>query len=157
MDTATLKPQKTEYKEVVYRSKSEARVAKYLDDCVVCFEYEPDWCQVDSWTPDFAIWREYRDGGQGPGRGRPELTIVEYKPRMVTETYLENLGEWFSELKRRVPFCCTHLWVGDFWDEVRCRYVFRPSNSWHRVDGWPGDDLVIADDIKGYRFDLEAQ
>lgn len=148
----------TEWKGVVYRSKSEACMAYYLSSCGFRIEYEPDWLSVDGWKPDFAA--VLFTAGASPGRERFSLTVIEYKPSNPTATYRDELWNRFRKLHDSLSFlpsCFFELWVGSFFDDrPRSVYRFDPGGEL-LVDAiaWPAERLIDA--ASRYRFDLEAK
>jgi hypothetical protein len=106
-----LQPKPTEYKGVVYRSKSEAMFARYLDvtrsylakksasdadrdSFAYGWVYEPNWLQTDDrWRPDFYCWHTVHRSGVSITQ-----EAIEYKPSEPTEAYIDILSKRFSEL-----------------------------------------------------------
>jgi hypothetical protein len=94
-----LKPMSTEYKGVVYRSKSEALFARWLELCsnVSGFYYEPQFI-VEGWNPDFlCLCIDNPDDEQKNPIDSFDLILpklrflyIEYKPCLPTETYIRN-------------------------------------------------------------------
>ena len=115
----------TEYKRVVYRSKSEAMFAACLDYMGVRFEYEPEWLRVGNWIPDFAIFGNY------PGY-RWNLWVVEYKPADPTSQYLDEMEGNFRKLSERFPdlFTLAAVMCGSMFESCLARHV-----AWRFQDG----------------------
>ena len=101
------KPTKTEYKGTVYRSKTEAIFARCLDLAGLEYQYEPscdgavyfnendpepDYNNGIPYTPDFIV-----SVGQFP---YDRNLLIEVKPSVPSETYLNNLhNKLFEETK----------------------------------------------------------
>ena len=81
----------TEYKGIVFRSKSEAIYARSLDlfDNTL-WRYEPEELKVGDYVPDFSV---IYDLPEGYGH-----EVIEYKPAYPTKTYLDRLSSHFSQL-----------------------------------------------------------
>jgi hypothetical protein len=154
------KARPTEYRGVRYRSKSEACLAKLLDDRGWLLEYEPAWLAVGGWKPDFAAWSvaDARDWDVPVGQFRPLLWIIEYKPSDVTPTYRRELERRFNAVRLRIgglPHWFCKLMMGSFWDEDGRKAEFWSGRAWVPVAGeWAGPDEVKA--IRAHRFDLKA-
>ena len=120
-----LKPRPTEYKGVRYRSKSEACVACWLENEIERgklhgFCYEPKEFAVGRWVPDFMAW-EVLSTGDELGL---KYVLIEYKPRVPTKTYFEELSsrvESLTGLVLNAPYCmsfCFTLLCGGFYDNA---------------------------------------
>jgi hypothetical protein len=127
------KARPTEYAGVVFKSKSEAQVALYLDlrlsqqkKMRSAFRYEPSFLKVDDYVPDFLL--HFLE----PVHGQPHVMesswkIVEYKPSQVTETYRDELAGRFEKVMA-TDFVTSirsaygagsvecELWEGNFYD-----------------------------------------
>jgi hypothetical protein len=167
---------KTEYRGVVYRSKSEAMFARWLElvlqaesECSnACFgfEYEPR-LEVDRWTPDFLVWEVT------PPEPFPAMryTLIEYKPSRPTDTYVEEFRQrcerllatydergWI-EISRQ---CDCELYYGSIWTEQRgyieCISDFGPDVAYNiqiaqeTEWNWLG---AHEDAVRRTRFDLK--
>lgn len=152
------KPRKTEFRGVVFRSKSEACLAKYFHDHKFRWTYEPDAFEVDNYLPDF--WVSYEAAS-----GRTVEFVVEYKPSEPTMTYMEGRANDLRglTLERMTPFA---VLCGSFFeseDKVPTKtYVFRPGASdiiqvWN---GWFGNngraEYYERKAIARNRFDLRG-
>lgn len=96
--TTTKSARPTEYKGVVYRSKSEAMYAASIHSRGHKWIYEPRFLDLDGWRPDFAI--PVHNGNEFG------FEVIEYKPYRPTETYLTELAKRFFRLRKtvNVPF-----------------------------------------------------
>src|SRR3990170_3614102 len=98
-------PVQTEYRGVVFRSKSEAILARAFDLCGLSWVYEPpELTQGDLWRPDFWIVSTSTD--------RPGFKnlVVEYKPRQPTQAVFDRLyDERFPEVLKVLPFAICYL------------------------------------------------
>ena len=171
---AGMTARKTEYKGVVYRSKSEAMFSRWIEldltglDCEWGFEYEPAlW--VDSWQPDFLVWWVM------PPEPVPVLNyrLIEYKPSLPTETCIDEFEERCSRLLKmfdnrfRHDFsrnCECRLYYGSVWTQERGviqidsdfgprdDFSVRRSRSPRSEDDWLAD---YEHAVKQTRFDLQ--
>ncbi|WP_139276573.1 hypothetical protein [Spirulina major] len=129
---------KTEYKGIVFDSKSEAVFARTLDLSGAEWEYHPQKKCGHLW--DFLVL-PYINAGHSV------LTLVEYKPQMPTNTYVDNL----TNKMRRDPFESIVVW-GNPWDGIDgsidgpqdCCYRIYPIFSSYGKYGW-GDFIRMAD------------
>lgn len=90
------KPVPTEYKGIVFKSKSEAIFARCIDlwlasryDLVGSYVYEPvDWwiAQMD-YVPDFDLMTHLHN------QNHRSTTLIEYKPVKPTDAYMNKLAE----------------------------------------------------------------
>jgi len=151
-------PRVTEYKGVVFRSKSEACLAKYFEDYRFLWSYEPKEFSVGNYTPDFSICFKATDGSL------PRF-IVEYKPSEPTMTYMEGRANDLRHLTERymIPFV---VLCGSFFEsEDECQtkaYIFKIGSSdiAHTRNGWFSDngrkEEGIRRSISKHRFDLKG-
>lgn len=88
-----MEARKTEYKGIVFRSKSEAVFARALDLGGWVWEYEPDrFRSTDGWVPDFWVVRiKMKDQSIFS-------CLIELKPCDPTETYKTELLNRFKEI-----------------------------------------------------------
>jgi hypothetical protein len=163
--TRQLKARPTEYKGVVYRSKSEAMFARWLelevaDRELAGFYYEPKEFEVDGWVPDFVCWKvEKRDNQLSIGR-----VFIEYKPAIPTSTYIKELAAKTHKLAKvaQDPPMFTNVCV-----VLACGGFFNQPQKW-LIAQWAGDNetrfinrqeswLTNArrELIRSTRFDLE--
>lgn len=150
---AIMKPTKTEYKRIIFDSKSEAVFARCLDMAGHGWVYHPAEHCGHEW--DFLVFRRpYIKPGRkkivsvgGVSYFNPltfhehvrKPLLIEYKPSMPTDTYVENLTE-----KMRVDPCESIIvwgnpWSGppEFGDSIRlCSYVCYPVFSTESHYGW---------------------
>jgi hypothetical protein len=140
----------TEYKSVVYRSKSEAMFARWLElkienGQMTCagFMYEPKMLQTkDGWIPDFLFWSI--DG----------WIVAEYKPATPTKSYVSVWETRCSELRDRLSgYGLFMLYYGSVFSRERGKYNFYKGKAWFFDSDWisPHEEA-----IKATRFDLEA-
>lgn len=179
---ATITARRTEYKGIVYRSKSEAMFARWLElrleedsymhesgrpffagaygDGRGGFVYEPSMFGV---TPDFLVWQVHCEGGLPS----VHLEIIEYKPARPTATYCEEFyGRINSLVNKHVEqgYFATELQIADFhiyfgsvWNADRGYMVIVPDRGWHEVGGEGGDWLAnYEESIRETRFDLQS-
>jgi hypothetical protein len=161
---ANLEAIPTEYKGVVYRSKSEAMFARWLElfhesiGCHYGFRYEPDFLSAE-WIPDFLVWHVEKR------RKFPRIsyTVIEYKPTKPTDLYLSQFDDKCQrifkneslpqEFRERGSFM---LYYGSVFNSKTDCYALSmqegPKGYWTGVD-WL---LGFEDQIKATRFDLET-
>lgn len=171
----------TEYKGVVYRSKSEAMFARYLElefekrsrhvnfqgsgwqdrsliHGVGGFQYEPS-LGID-WPPDFLVWYSALAGGLPCAWGE----ILEYKPSRPTYTYIESffesMFEWLKTLDRETGYKFSFgIYYGSVWQEsrgvIQSTSISSTGIAWADI---PVDWLAEhAEELKATRFDLEGE
>lgn len=160
---ANLEASPTEYKGVVYRSKSEAMFARWIElfyetvGVYYGFKYEPR-CLNSQWVPDFLVWTVNK-------AGFPTInyTVIEYKPTKPTDTYVSQFNEKCESIYRNeslpkafrdsVDFM---LYYGSVFNQKSDCYALsmnaEPKGYWTGVD-WL---LGFEDQIKATRFDLET-
>jgi len=138
---------RTEYKEIVFDSKSEAVFARTLDLAGIQWEYHPQTDGIHEW--DFMAVD-----------ARGVETLVEYKPAMPTETYID----WITNTMRCNPKESIIVW-GSPWDIEEkqrsefseCCYVVYPIFSSFSKHGW-GDFILHLDNGEdgaySYRHDI---
>lgn len=155
----TFRARKTEYKGIVFDSKSEAVFARTLDLAGHYWVYHPSPHCGHEW--DFLVFpnileikhRMLEVGGRryyGPSSqivGFRDPMLIEYKPKMPTMSYVENL----TNRMRANPIESVLVW-GNPWDgpakkcdvNVVCCYYVYPIFSRYAKYGW-GDFAPLAD------------
>jgi hypothetical protein len=108
-----IKAKPTKYKGILYRSKSEARLAVCFESWGWKFKYEPVWSSVPRFKPDFLTEDQNKN-----------LRVIEYKPVKPNKTYQEELFRNFRTLMQshqsdpvRERLSC-ELWCVDFWNDT---------------------------------------
>lgn len=103
-----MEARKTEYRGVVFASKAEARFALFLDVQKKNWWYEPESLRLDcGYIPDFLLMELTEDedvedvANQRRNFGL-ELTLIEYKPKRPTQTYVEELAVRFKTIGDRL-------------------------------------------------------
>ena len=136
----------TEYAGVRFRSKSEAIVARCLDETFYLWDYEPPLKSGHPW--DFILCHSH--GG---------MELVEYKPRLPNQTYISELCEkhcgdyQFQSIKRSL--IVGSPWNIDSFIDLGTYYV-----KYHLSENGITDlSLIsqwnqIAESSKRFRFDL---
>ena len=142
--------QLTEYRGVVFRSKSEAILARTFDLSGLTWSYEPERFSVKNWTPDFWMLRSRASLIHGGIE-----FVLEYKPVMPTPTYLHGLAERFHLLEDRHPNLLTFLLVGNpFRDAKALSYFYSKGKQ-----AWVMDIPAFYErwsEAKAFRFDLPS-
>jgi hypothetical protein len=159
-------PVPTEYKGTVYRSKSEAMFARFLELSGEDFFYEPQHELFETFKFDFITFctdTPGRNSNNGFHFFFPQFTacIVEYKPKKPTATYVElfmsKSTELIEKLYERTGLCGTFgatLYYGSIFNIDRGVFIWQPDKQHiHRATDWIGQ---LEDEIKNTRFDLEA-
>jgi len=145
-----MKPSPTEYRGTVFRSKSEAVIARGFDLESIQWRYEPSEYEVDGWVPDFEIDSSKTEW----------WIVVEYKPTQITRTYRDLLKKRFKELREnwRLEYpgepndLATGLLIGSpFSDKTASFEVF--SNHGSTMFDIP-EFYRSWHEAKRYRFDL---
>jgi hypothetical protein len=181
-----MKPKKTEYKGIVFDSKSEAVFARTLHLAGHQWEYHPaPHSKHCSHEWDFLVWRKtYEIPGYAGDMTYAPPILIEYKPSMPTGTYVDKL----TEEMRADPHESIVVW-GNPWDGVdkridgpkECCYRVYPIFCSYGKYGWGdtirdldhGGDVPtsyrhptwhvlgitedMAQEAKEYRFDLAAE
>lgn len=170
-----LKARPTEYRGVVYRSKSEALLARRMEisDLINGFVYEPDF-PSELWRPDFMYWKisppltTASDELMGKSlierlyRTQPTTDVVyaEYKPKRPTKTYInqwchaicefnELIDGVINDIVRSYHF---YIYIGGFYSKPESLY-------WDNGEVVEGEHDWLTEDQKQIcletRFDLE--
>lgn len=141
-------PTPTEYHGIVFRSKSEALFARVLDLRTDAWIYEPAWlADPDGWVPDFFVLARMT-------KYPHKAFVIEYKPRIPTETYLKQLAGRMARISNNYGFLCICAY-GSFYDEPReiIAQMFYDGESVQTVRFANADIMRRALE---YRFDLQA-
>jgi len=156
-------PIKTEYKGVVYRSKSEAMFARWIElsrkDCR--FIYEPK-LGVDGWRPDFLLNGPCWLCDERGGTVFINCEVIEYKPAFPTKSYLESwfskAKEWFEKYSNKNGIfyfsLSASVYYGSPFSDLRrgCFYLGKDWREvWHDNHDWLSYYLNA---VKSTRFDL---
>lgn len=139
-----MQARRTEYRGVVFDSKSEAVFARCLDMVHVRWEYHPEVESDHQW--DFMVY----DIPAGRD-GKPVSAIIEYKPAEPTDTYIEELIQSLAVNPVESLLVYGNPWTGPLgdgdWD--RCSYITFPIfSSYYWKYGW-GDWNYFADATGG--------
>lgn len=167
----------TEYRGAVYRSKSEAMFAKYLENYQKDFVlrlgdvighgivYEPKLLRLNGWVPDFLQWETFISK-QFP-LPISLTTVYEYKPASPTQTYVEAFADKCVAMKKKLnhelgrqsqlaSFCL--LW-GSVYDERQGSIFVHVQNDDATIKytdaPWLGEEMRKK--LLYTRFDLEAE
>jgi hypothetical protein len=145
---------KTEYKKIVFRSKSEAIVARCFDIQGILWIYEPDhWKTEDGWVPDF--WVILPDKNK-INSGFFSICL-EYKPSKPTKTYLDKMIKRGDSLGKRLSGHFFGVLFGSPFDDSVGRgllmYSSEDDPQWRNISG---DRFYNRwDEAIKYRFDLQ--
>jgi hypothetical protein len=153
-------PRKTEYKGIVFKSKSEAIVARSMDLAGCLWRYEPieTLCQ-DGYILDFWIVIPQKLLADNIGF---HTVFMEYKPSKPTDTYCNELYDRVRSLKSTI---IKSLWVlyGTPFDNVvpsgvMGTFVDEANDSnklWVPLENWNKVFIRRWAEAKQYRFDLK--
>lgn len=158
---SNLTPRPTEYKGTVFRSKSEAVIARALDVTSFVWEYEPERFRHHDWTPDF--WAvSHRQAIHYPTQKRAVISlIIEYKPSEPTETYMTELSGRMMAIRTGVVGSedIPLLVCGNPFNETipRSVFVLERDGAWGLLTSrWLTTDFFHNwTEAKNYRFDLK--
>lgn len=141
-----LTPIPTEYMGVRFRSKSEAIFARSLDLNQILWEYEPkEWTTMDLWRPDFkASWCHQQH--------KIAFALIEYKPRNVTNTYLENKYSQLKDIRQYLYGISVWVACGNAFDAQRLLYGLDIETGWKCFENPPLFRKI--EEAARYRFDL---
>lgn len=144
----------TEYKGIVFRSKSEAIVARGFDLAGALWWYEPYMFECsDGYVPDFLVTHKYVD----PRFGNTEIIrilFVEYKPSTPTDTYIEELCNRARECLESIPFSEFVLLIGSPFSEDIVRGAIIGADYVTSLDESHFWMCSFWEEAKKYRFDL---
>ena len=181
-----MEARKTEYRNIVFASKAEARFRLFLDSQNKNWWYEPESLRLDcGYVPDFMLVElnvsedEY-DGANNPSNFGLQLTLIEYKPKRPTQTYIEELAVRFKTIGDRLHseetldimqgcFVNAYFYImvgGMGYDKAECLLMswegpYEPMyvrSYWEKGWGVPFDGICPDRENKllsKYRFDLE--
>jgi len=147
---AVLEAKPTLYRDVRFRSRSEARFAATLfaHASVTGWIYEPTQWRVHKWRPDFEVRHLAHNNLSGVcERAR---MLVEYKPTDVSSDYVLELEERFNLLREGNDIPCWLICV-DFFKRVKWTYVMK-QGSLVQVHAWQNLPIDVG---ATYRFDLK--
>jgi hypothetical protein len=152
----------TEFQGITYRSKCEAMFALWLskkNSQDVRIEYEPDWCEIGDYVPDFAVIRPILDDGHRIPRFCTSVELIEYKPSRPTFTYVDEVFKKLHcvanrELSNGISEILLTVYFGSIYTEDRGIFYFQSHGSFSSsCINWIGD---YEKSIRDFRFDLEA-
>lgn len=147
----TIEARPTEYSGVVFRSKSEAIMARCFELAGFNWYYEVahEACP-DGWEPDFTTLKVV---ALSPRRIHTLTSVWEFKPRMPTNTYLEKLEKDFALFWRKNY--AVYLIVADPFDDSSSRQIFEFDHEWIRCP--PASEEYLFRHIpaaRKHRYDL---
>lgn len=167
---ANLTPVKTEYKGIVFDSKSEAIFARKLDlDSInsentifVSWEYHPENFVVNNYCPDFLTQIYIRSDDD---KVITKVDLIEYKPSVPTKTYINRLTGYFEYIKENDQFnTVRRLFIcsGSVFDSIEFNVIELNCD----LGGTTVNDItgkyglfskLNLNEARQYRFDLEHQ
>lgn len=145
-------PRPTEFEGIRFRSKSEAQFAFWLNQMGYRWQYEPSTLQLEcGYVPDFVVvlhWRHTFD-----------VTLVEYKPRKPSQTYLDECRGKLDLLSNHVGFPCGTViaWGGFYGRPDECGQQWASQHGEGEITGqWLHSRVTAAALRKSreYRYDL---
>ncbi len=107
---------KTTYSNIVFKSKSEAIIARCFDlaeedfvNTTIFWEYEPERFKIDDYAPDFIVKVGLKYKLNRKGRGVKDyilsfIHVIEYKPKMPTDSYLQYWAENCAKINAKDVF-----------------------------------------------------
>lgn len=146
----------TEYKGVLYRSKSEAMFARWLDlSSKSQFFYEP------IGFPKCVDFLAIEHAAEMIPYGivlQPSYAAIQYKPSRPTRAYVAEMDrekdaifQACEDIHPGQSLCC--LMYGSVWSDSRGMFIFRSGEHPHEVtDDWL-EPCRLA--VMDYRYDLE--
>ncbi|WP_026463509.1 hypothetical protein [Adhaeribacter aquaticus] len=167
----TIQATPTEYKGIIFRSKTEAILARCWDifneqndsNITVHYEYEPKSLLLpDGYVPDFAVTTWYGD------IKKSILMIIELKPCAVTETYKRKLGKRFDAIlsimgQSRIPMgflqeVRMELFTCNFFEDnhINTSQVYQ-NGRFSAPHELRSGELDCIQQAKSYRFDLQPK
>lgn len=167
----------TQYNGILYKSKSEAILARVFDlmqersegEIVIKYEYEPEVLRLsDGYVPDFYVSYFFTSVKSFFNH------IVEYKPSGVTSAYKDKLAKRFDnyaapisdqkKAKASLPkgfdnaTVCA-LYIGSAYDDnERTVELYLPDKEgWLKPNLWEqmGIASYLVEEARSYRFDLK--
>jgi hypothetical protein len=170
-----MKARPTEYRGITFDSKSEARIALYLDHVRCKWAYHPNGVEAsDGYRPDFMLVNIADGRNPFYALGDVSINLIEYKPSLPTQTYMNELAGRFDQCVESV--CRLFTWCDMIPLDVRCClfvggmgysaaescYYTRKGewSSWRPgwCSEWIGQEIdATMKSLSGYRFDLEHQ
>lgn len=137
----------TQYKGIIFRSKTEALYARAFDLTEWPWDYEPE---IQDWPhkPDFLLSVRTNTSG-----GALRLAVVEIKPSKPTAAYLKSITKAATKFASQSPMLEAYVLYGNPWDggDVMCQHF--EDGDWQDPKPFKGmmDRLIEAEN---YRFDL---
>lgn len=136
-----MEARKTEYRGVIFRSKSEAQLAYLFDHSslgVTGWIYEPEKLRLkNGYIPDFAIFM------------RTDIWVIEYKPNEPTKTYSNKFYvdrmSYFNTLITNAIIIFGNCYDGKFYEHCE-------DLDHKRLEFF---DKALVENAKNYRFDLK--
>jgi hypothetical protein len=144
-------PRQTEYRNVIFRSRSEAIFAHSLDRLKLLWAYEPaEFKQNDSWVFDFQVIFP------GIDPGTLTTAFIEYKPAGVTSVTKRELTQRFRFAKGSNQIAI--LLVGCPFDPKvpRSAQVLQDDGTWNEEPEWLEALTSEWPEARKFRFDLES-
>lgn len=150
---ATLKPRPTEYLGILFRSKSEAMFARWIDSMGVQWDYEPEALRVGEWRPDFVMQ-------PNASQGEIQIFVVEYKPRLPTKAYLGDFSGRFAALSEKNSLFKMEAIVACvdwFSDSENTLLALMPDGTFgEQVVEWLPNERQ-KEKVRQFRFDLKSE
>jgi len=156
-------PRKTEYKGVVFKSKSEAIVARSMDLVGLLWEYEPYQTKCnDGYICDFWVIVPASVVNDGRPSNWFQNVFIEYKPSIPTNTYLNEIYDRFKTLGLKRNPTIWILYGNPFDDTVQSGWlaidVYDENHLKRKWRSLGPSFLGVIDkwhEAKKYRFDLK--
>jgi len=149
------------FQGILFKSKSEAMFANILEQMkgyrnYLRWVYEPKQFETkDKYIPDFIIY-------EGDELFLADwIYLIEYKPSMPTQAYIDYLAKQFEEIKKKdcyhfIDNC--YLVYGNCFDNNFCRivYDFESHQFFNQNDSLNWVEKIYVERAKSHRYDLET-
>lgn len=166
----------TQYKGILFDSKSEAIFARSLDVWnkkqngygKLTWQYHPEKFQIDRYCPDFSCAPIISQCHALDANLK--IRLIEYKPSRPTSAYINRIANYFNEIKNSDHFNIIYHYMiicyGNTFEETPLRKILichKKTKRTHIIDSRLSDDLTpefnteCLSEAKKYRFDLEHQ
>jgi hypothetical protein len=170
---SNIKPTKTEYKGIVFDSKSEAIFARAMDiqnaeterNSKMFWHYHPERFTMNDYCPDFSIqlWSKIYDGKKFDQLTQ-SVILIEYKPAAPTQTYVDKIRSYYDALKEKdhynvidyILICYGNVFESESLKVIQI-YSDSSGNTISKDSSYITDNIFCKEYIseaRNYRFDL---
>lgn len=138
-------PIPTQYRGVVFKSKSEAIFARALDLAGCLWEYEPEHSKAGDYLFDFFVAFQYGE--------HVSTALIEYKPDVPNKTYLARLANIAMESGFGKPPHYIVVACGSPWNLIRKTFIYH-SSAMMFVENPTPVFVEYVNQASKYRFDI---